>query len=651
MGGIAGIIRFDGRDIDPAETDNVIRLLKHRGVVKSQPIKNGMLISFGGNIETKSEASLTAVTDAEVFFTKFPDQPFTSHYMHGGPAAFNELNADFVAVLWDEDLQVLCCARDILGLKPLYYIHIPHRFFAFASEIKGLTVLEEVLVKSNRHQFREYLVWTTSNLPYSADTFYENIYSVLPGHYLKVSSGKIEETAYWKPRFQQFNNFGGIECYADAFKAAFTDAIAGRLKNKGVIGAHLSGGLDSSSVSCVAQSLLTAHGRPALSTFNIDTQQRLAEEQSYVQDVVNRWHTDHFKLKPLQDVLDAVLKINKIFDRPEHFIIPSSFHLSVSEKAQSLGCDTILTGQGGDNVAISGFSYLDELMDEDKWDLFHTASEQYFSQSRQAMFTGSPNGVPDQYRPEYEKLLFAYLTRDFRKRYGKWPLISILSALGEHKTRFGISNRAVFTYLSKKLMAKLKSFRPIDNALRVEFRQQLPHREQRSTAALVSTIFQENHINLDSVLNHHNVICNEQMNHIGASYGHLYSNPFFDKNVIEICLSMPVSLSFDGGRGRGLIRHGMQHVLPESVLTRTTKADFVEYGTLSAQQLYNATREQLSSSGHPIWEIVDRTVFLKIVSIVFNERISSALKTRYNWQLSRIVYLSIWLKSFGKTSF
>ena len=180
------------------------------------------------------------------------------------------------------------------------------------------------------HQFREYLTWNTSNLPYSEQTFYEDIFNVLPGHYLKVSAEKTAETAYWKPDFDRFHGLEGIEAYASLYKDFFTDAVSKRIKGKQKIGAHLSGGLDSSSVSSIAQSLLIPNGKPSLSTFNIDTEQPLAEEQEYVQDVVKQWNLNHFKLKPLPDILDSVYEINRIFDRPEHFIIPSSFHLSVA---------------------------------------------------------------------------------------------------------------------------------------------------------------------------------------------------------------------------------------------------------------------------------------------------------------------------------
>ena len=150
---------------------------------------------------------------------------------------------------------------------------------------------------------------------------------------------------------------------------------------------------------------------------------------------------------------------------------------------------------------------------------------------------------------------------------------------------------------------------------------------------------------VNQIINTTNVICNEQLNHIGAYYGHQYLFPFFDKQVIELGLSTPLKISFDQGRGRGLIRNGLQTILPSAIVSRLTKVNFVEYGNLSAQQLYLATYELFTKPSHAIWEVIDRVIFSKIVEIVFDPRLPMQRKTRYNWLLSRIIYLALWLGS------
>ncbi|WP_420149626.1 asparagine synthetase B family protein [Spirosoma sp.] len=645
MGGIAGIIRFDGQAVDPIDANNMISLLKHRGNVLSQSINNGLLLAFGGSIEVNATAPVSAATDADIFSNVWTGQPFSTHYVQKGPRSFNELNADFALALWDAHQHTLYCSRDAMGVKPLYYVHRPNQFFAFASEIKALTTLREVIVKPNRFKFREYLIWTTQYVPYSAETFYEGIFSVLPGHYLQVRPGEVTESPYWHLDLDKYKTLNGIDDYSALFREYFSTAIDRRIRNRQRIGSHLSGGLDSSSVSCVAQSLLLEQHRPSLYTFNIDSEQPAAEEQSYVQAVVDQWHPNHLRVKPLADVLDSVLQINHLFDRPEQFIIPSSFHLSVSIEAQKLGCDVLLTGHDGDSVITTGFDYMEELASSNQWDLFSEASRQYVAPQERDLHYVHKNWLQLSDRAKYEKYVLSMVGRSLKKQFRQQSFPALLTSIREYKQRFSLSETAIFSYLRERITAKLTTRALIDSALSEDFKCQVPPRPQRSTAQFVKSLSAETHVEIEEVLNTTNVICNEQMNHIGAYYGHPYSFPFFDKNVIELGFATPMAIRFDQGRGRGLIRHGLRNILPPSVLSRVTKASFVEYGTLTAQQLYEATREQFSSTSHPIWEVIDQRIFAKIVAIVYDPRFPARGKTRYNWLLSRIIYLALWLGS------
>ncbi|UFH51915.1 asparagine synthetase B [Spirosoma sp. KNUC1025] len=648
MGGIAGMIRFDGQAVDPTDAGNMISLLKHRGNVLSQPIPNGLLLAFGGTLDVSATAPLFAAIDADIFSNVSTNQPFTDNYIQSGPSSFDDLNADFAIALWDAHQQTLYCSRDGMGAKPLYYVYQPNRFFAFASEIKALTALREVVVKPNPFKFREYLTWTTVYVPYSAETFHETIYSVLPGHYLQVNSTAITEHPYWQLNLTKFKGINNTDEYSTLFRDYFTAAVNGRIKGKQRIGSHLSGGLDSSSVSCVAQSLLIQQHRPSLYTFNIDSEQPEAEEQAYVKSVVDQWHPNHYRVTPLPDVLDAILKINHIFDRPEQFIIPSSFHLSVSVKAQELGCDVLLTGHDGDSVITTGFDYLTELVEADQWDQFKLAGQQFIAPRDRNLHYVHANWLQLSDQDRYEKYVLSVVGRSLKKQIRQKSLATFLTTLREQKQRFGLSESAIFAYLTGRISDRLTRKALIDNALSEDFKRQVPQRPQRSMAAFVADLTAKTQVELEEVINTTNIICNEQMNHIGAYYGHPYSFPFFDKNVMELGLATPMSVRFDQGRGRGLIRHGLRDVLPAAVLSRVTKANFVEYGTLAAQQLYEATQEQFSSASHPIWGVIDRRIFSKIVATVYNPNFPVRRKTRYNWLLSRIIYLSVWLGSLER---
>lgn len=644
MGGIAGMIRFDGKAVSAQDLTHIKQRLRHRGEVSTQIFDQGALLAFGNTIEANTTAGIYAVAHTDIPNPSI-NQPFISSFIQNGPAAFNELNADFAVTLWDTRQQSLVCARDILGVMPFYYVHQPGRFFAFATEIKALIGLEEVVVVPNRYKFREYLTWSTTYIPYSSETFYENIYSLLPGHYLEVHNEKARLATYWNPNLGKFSQLSHPEEYSRLFKEHFTAAINARMIGKMSIGAHLSGGLDSSSVSCLAQSLLKAQKRPSLHTFNIDTKLASTDESMYVEAVVNQYHTQHHTVHPTVDVLDAVLKINQLFDRPDHFIIPSSFHLSVSIKAQQLGCDCMLTGHDGDSVITTGFEYLDYLIDTSDWQELRLACLQYTSFSERNLAFLGANNKDLSTHSKYEKYALRIIGGDITKRFRSRPFSTFLKTLSIPKQALGLSTSAITAYCIQRIKAKIVHLNLLDNAFSVEFKQQTPPRLQQTTEALSASISSEFHVSANQILNTTNVICNEQLNHIGAYYGHQYTFPFFDKNVVELGLSTPAKISFDDGRGRGLIRNGLQTILPSQIVSRLTKANFVEYGTISAQQLYLAVHQQFISPSHAIWEVIDRALFLKIVNVVFEQRVPMQRKTRYNWLLSRIIYLALWLDS------
>ncbi len=640
MGGIAGIVRFDGQEPNQGDLNSMKLLLGHRGAPNTYQVGNGFLLSFGGSIEN-GVASMSCVSDASLYSTLFPFDPFCNTVRQLGPESLNEINGDFAAVIWDQAKKQVCCGRDVMGVRPLYYVHIPGRFFAFASEIKALKAIGEVLVVPNKSKFREYLTWPGAYMPYEAETFYKSVYSVLPGHYLKVDSSKVEEYPYWQVDPHKFGNLRHPGDYADVFRDYFTSAVEVRIRNKKSVASHLSGGLDSSSVSGVAQSLLNQQQRPALNTFYIDTKERFANEELYVQAVVNKWNTDHHRVEPLSDLMASVQKINRMFDRPEHFIIPSSFHLAVSQKAQDLACDILLTGHDGDSIIPIGYDYLDTLLSASQWENFRSSAKKFvIPKGRNLYFlTEKWHGLSDERK--FERYMLYAMANNVKKHLRARPVYAWPSLIREQKRHFEVSGTSMLFYFLEKARNRLVYNNIVEKLISKDF----------NTTNLGSVSSGRMGLGLShggagaQYQLHHttNIICNEQMNHIGAYYGHEYSFPFFDRNVIEIGLFTPQKVHFNQGLGRGLIRHGMKEFLPTSVSSRISKANFVEYGTYAAQQLYNASRDQFALSGNPIWEIVDRPAFFNLVKFVFNSRVPVIRKGKYNFLLSRIIYLSIWL--------
>ncbi|RYF55881.1 MAG: asparagine synthase, partial [Cytophagaceae bacterium] len=435
-------------------------------------------------LESDQVTGTHAVADADLFTNALEDNVFTSTFAQGGPSSFNDINADFAVALWEASSQTLVCGRDPLGIKPLYYVHQPGRFFAFASEIKALLALPEVIVKPNEHKFREYLTWTTSYVPYSRETFYESIYSLLPGHYVQVNAQSLDLRPYWKINADKYSNLARSEDYSVLFHDTFTEAIQQRMNGKKLVGAHLSGGLDSSSVSSVAQFLLDKQQRPNLHTFNIDTGLASTDESEYVRAFVSKWHPQHHTVHPKADVLASILTINHVFDRPDHFVIPSSFHLGVSQEASQLGCDILLTGHDGDSVIATGFDFLDQLLDASDWQMLQIACHQYIDHRYPPDFVANPPQLRND--AEFERYALSILGTNLKKRFRDQSSGEFLTQLRQQKQIFGLSTAGILGYAARRIKAKLAHRTLLDNAFSEDFKLRVARRIPISTEPMTT---------------------------------------------------------------------------------------------------------------------------------------------------------------------
>ncbi len=644
MSALAGILRFDQQPVPPGTQTALLARLAHRGAATVQELPHGLLARFGPVAGQPVPGTYAVVLDADAITESELSDCLRSDYVPDDYSFLNTLTGDFALACWDETRRTLVLARDVVGTKPLYFTHQPGRFMAFATEIGALLALESVPSAPNEHHFYTYLTWPTDYVPYPTETFYEQIFSVLPGYSVHLSAHTVEHRSYWEITPGAVPWQAPPRAYADLFAEQFTQVIDRRMGGRYQPGAHLSGGLDSSAVSGVAQGLLRARQQDSLHTFSIDTGYPAADERAFYQAAAAHYQTRQHTVHPLPDVRRAVQDIHALFGQPEQFIIPSSFHLSVSERARQLGCDLLLTGHDGDSVIPTGFDYIDQLLDAGEWAELQQACRQYVSFPARNLFTINPQWPCLSSQAKYEAYVLSVVGAALKRLWKERPAGQFLGAAYGLKRQLSLPTAAILADAAQRVRQKLTRNVLIGSAFSAEFRGRVARRVVVSTAPLANQLSREHGIPVSQVLNATNVMSNEQLNHIGGHYGHDYSFPFFDKKLVELGLLTPLAVHFDGGRGRGLLRHGLAQVLPPAIVARLTKANFVEYGTEAAQSLYTAVFEDVKSADHPIWRVIDRPIFDQIAAVVFNPRYPALRKTRYNWLLSRTLYLALWLR-------
>jgi asparagine synthase (glutamine-hydrolysing) len=177
-------------------------------------------------------------------------------------------------------------------VKPFYYCWDGDRF-AFASEIKGLLPVIGRPSPSHRAVF-DYL--EGAYLDYSDGTFFEGVVQLPPAHYLSVEGAALTLTRYWDlPAGGQEGSLSP-QSAAERFRALFRDAVRIRLRSDVPIGTCLSGGLDSSSIVCVANGLMFGDGAEVSrevigqrqKTFSSCFEDPAYDERRFIQPVLER---------------------------------------------------------------------------------------------------------------------------------------------------------------------------------------------------------------------------------------------------------------------------------------------------------------------------------------------------------------------------
>ncbi len=173
-----------------------------------------------------------------------------------GAECFARLYGDYAFALWDAEGRQLVLARDPLGARPLHY-HLGTGFVAFASMPKGLHALADVPYRPDEEHAAAFLALLPEIGP---RTFFEGVSRVEPGHYVVFTRSARSAHCHWPPRGGAISRWTGGDPI-EAMRAHLDRAVAVRLRGcDRQVGAHLSGGIDSSAVASTAARLMAQRG-------------------------------------------------------------------------------------------------------------------------------------------------------------------------------------------------------------------------------------------------------------------------------------------------------------------------------------------------------------------------------------------------------
>ena len=224
-------------------------------------LHSGCVLTFDGRLDNRDALTkeLHLSSDAD----RSDAEIVGAAYERWGTDSLRMLVGDWALTVWNPGERSLLLAKDPIGVRALYY--------SLSSGRVTWSTLLEPLIESSGSALKldeEYIAGWLSFLPAPDLTPYLGISSVLPASFVRIEGGRMTTARYW-----DFDPTNKIRCssdkdYEDRFRALFREAVRRRLRSDWPVLAELSGGIDSSSIVCVADSLLESE--PCL-TERLDT--------------------------------------------------------------------------------------------------------------------------------------------------------------------------------------------------------------------------------------------------------------------------------------------------------------------------------------------------------------------------------------------
>ncbi len=304
-----------------------------------QPIVDGELaITFNGEIYNYKELRSTLEQAGHRFKTRSDTEVIIKAYREYGRECPRHLDGMFAFAIWDKQEKSLFMARDRFGKKPLYY-SIVGGDILFASELKSLLASGSIEKKIDRDSLDDYL-----RLMYIPPwkSIYEGVKQVPPAHTATFKNGSLEIERYWKIEFKSID-----VTYEEAKKRTgelLEQAVEKRMLAADVeVGSFLSGGVDSTIVSILAQRYLDH----PLKTFSLGYGGYI-NELPYAEQASKKIGSEHHTLQAGAHDIEELEEVISYFDEPH--ADNSDFPQHLLSQLTASKVKVALSGDGGDEI-------------------------------------------------------------------------------------------------------------------------------------------------------------------------------------------------------------------------------------------------------------------------------------------------------------
>jgi len=557
MCGICGIVIPDGssRSIDEGAFTRLRDTITHRGpdgygvfVEPGVALGHRRLsivdVSHGAQPMASEDGSLQLIYNGEVFnhptlmaqlkadgveYRTHCDTETVLHiFERRGEAAPEELRGMFAYAVWDRRTRTLTLARDRFGVKPLYYALLDDGTLVFGSEMKAILASGMVRASLREDALPDYLA---NHATTGEGTLLAGIKRLLPGHTLVWRNGEIRTRRYWDLRFEAEAEETRpdaelIEEYHDRLK----EAVRLRLMADVPLGAFLSGGIDSATITALMSQLVDE----PIKTFSVGFAEREANELAYARIVAKAFKTDHHEVLVTPEQFFGALP-TLVWHEDEPIAHPSSVALNFVSRLAAERVKVVLTGEGSDETLAGYGRYRKTILNMRLGGAYQAAT---------------PAPIRSLVRHGIEALPASRTRQRALRTFFARP--ATLEALY-------LDNFAVFSREEQRSL------------IAADVRRRLPTLDPYATATELmagsdAKTLLDRLLYVDTKTYLHELLMKQDQMSMAASIESRV--PFLDHPLVEFTARLPERLKLRGGTTKYILREAMRDVLPSEILTR-----------------------------------------------------------------------------------
>jgi asparagine synthase (glutamine-hydrolysing) len=492
------------------------------------------LVVFDGRLDNRSDLiaacgghrGMSALsTDAELAMCA---------YEVFGIDAAAKLLGDFALALFDPREHRMLLVRDAIGVKPLYYRRTGNSLL-FGSAIAAILAQPGVEAKPNDRLLAELMLGRLHRRDDDGTTLFEGIAGVPPAHAAIFSPSTSVVRRYWDFKGGSGSDGKSAAACAEGFRYHFERAVARRVRGDQPVAVAVSGGLDSSSIFCVANACSPPAGQPVGLTYT-HRDGSAADESRYIEDLERQsGRAIHHVARPARaELLRGAETLIRRVEAPM-IAADSSVNDRLLAIARDAGAAAILTGHWGDQVLFDQ-AYL--------IDLLHRGAWRTIGAHLRAFLQWFPDAEGGEFRRQF---LTDFLQHDLPRGF-RQPMRALRRALRRPPWNDWYS----------------ASF--LEHIGPDEFAQDLAGGEG---TILARSIYRE-------VRSRYHGFCLEWHAKMAAAHGMEAAFPFLDRDLIEFLMGVPGEVLARDGVPKALLREALAGLVPDSILSRRSKADFTQ---------------------------------------------------------------------------